>query len=95
MSEEKQAVLSDELAELAGFLVVSARGLMQEPAHYGPFRLIDAASRLVAVLERNGLATPRLLELRERIEASEAAGMGPEEFTGFLDELVMWLVEEE
>ena len=68
MDDTPRARLIEDLSELAGFMVVSARGLMDEPAHYGPFRLVDAASRLVATLEKNGLSTDALSHLRDSIE---------------------------
>lgn len=36
----------DYLLELVAFLATSARGCLDEPPSYGPFRLIDALSRL-------------------------------------------------
>jgi uncharacterized protein DUF6092 len=38
----------DEVLELIAYLVTSARGLLDEPADYGPMRLINAAQRVCA-----------------------------------------------
>lgn len=96
MNENERPALIDDLSDLAGFMVVSARGLLDEPAHYGPFRLVDATSRLVTALERNGMATGELTALRDRIEAGKQTGMGStEEFRAFLDELVLSLVADD
>ena len=71
-------------------MVVSARGLMDEPAHYGPFRLVDAASRLVATLEKNGLSAGASSHLRDSIEEGKETSTGTlEEFKQFLDALVL------
>jgi hypothetical protein len=95
LAELDPSLLTIDLTEFVGFLVTSARGLMDEPAHYGPFRLIDATSRLVAILERRGLSTEFMSSLRGRIEAGKETSMGTtEEFKAFLDELVIRLVED-
>ena len=47
MSQEKRITGDDYLLELVAFLATSARGCIDEPPIYGPFRLIDALSRLV------------------------------------------------
>jgi hypothetical protein len=47
LKEEKRITGDDYLLELAAFLATSARGCIDEPPVYGPFRLIDALSRLI------------------------------------------------
>jgi hypothetical protein len=43
------AAMTDENAfRLATFLVTAARDVVDEPAIYGPFRMIDAVDRLMA-----------------------------------------------
>jgi hypothetical protein len=50
------AVTEEDLYELLSFLVSSAHLLVNEPEHYGSFRLIDAACRLIAfALDGGGL----------------------------------------
>ncbi len=46
MKQEKKVTGDDYLLELVAFLATSARGCVDEPPSYGPFRLIDALSRL-------------------------------------------------
>jgi len=46
-----EARFQEEMFNLAAFMVTSARGLYDEPADYGPFRLVDTAGRLLAALE--------------------------------------------
>jgi hypothetical protein len=83
-----------ELFDLVGYMVTSARNLLDEPPLYGPFRLVDSASRLIAIFEGTGAASPRLLALRERIEAGKYSVMGEETaFHAFLDDLVNALVD--
>jgi len=40
------------LFELIGYMLTSARGLIDEPPLYGPFRLVDGVSRLCGLLEK-------------------------------------------
>ncbi|GAI08306.1 unnamed protein product, partial [marine sediment metagenome] len=47
--------LEKEIFELICYIMVSARNLDQETKMYGPFRLVDAASKLIEILEKNGI----------------------------------------
>jgi len=42
--------LHQGLFRLLGYMLASARGLVDEPQLYGPFRLLDGASRLCGLL---------------------------------------------
>jgi hypothetical protein len=46
--------LDQGLFEFFGYLLTSARGLFDEPAEYGPFRLVEAASRLSGLMADAG-----------------------------------------
>ena len=46
MKQDRRVTGDDFLLELVAFLATSARGCLDEPPSYGPFRLIDALSRL-------------------------------------------------
>lgn len=97
MDESSQQRLAARFEELAGFMVASARGLLSEPQGYGPMRLVDATSRLILVLEREGLSTAVLARVREQIEEGQDEGRmdeGPDEAMGFLDELVIAFLNE-
>lgn len=88
-----QAELTEKYFELVGYMVTSARNLLDETPLYGPFRLVDAASRLITILEVAGLADQRLLSIREQIDASKYSVMDdPAEFRAFLNGLVDTLV---
>jgi hypothetical protein len=90
----QRAELEQRLYELVGYMVTSGRNLLDETPLYGPFRLVDAASRLIAILEDEGLASPRLSLLRERIEAGKYSVVREAgEFRDFLDSLVDALVD--
>jgi hypothetical protein len=56
---------------LISYLVTSARGCVDEPKMYGPFRLVDASKRLIDLLEARGLADDFLRQLRIRIDKIE------------------------
>jgi hypothetical protein len=81
--------------ELISYMTVSARNLIEEPARYGPFRLVDSASRLIDILKAQGLASERLDGLQAKIEGGKYSAMGPEEeYKAFLEGLVSYLVDE-
>jgi hypothetical protein len=93
MDTHKKNEFEQEFFELICFMVTSARNLIQENRLYGPLRLVDAVSRLVSILEKLDLKSPRLATIQERIEEGEDTVMESEErFTAFLENLVMDLV---
>lgn len=63
-----------EMYLLACYLVSSARGLVDEPKAYGPLRLVDAASRLIGLLERMGLAGDGLRQAGGSLDALRHEG---------------------
>jgi hypothetical protein len=74
---------------LVGFLLTSAHGLYDEPAGYGPRRLLDATRRLLAALEAGGMSDPFLTELRQAMDAKRAGGIEDEALRAFLDQLCL------
>jgi hypothetical protein len=64
--------LNRELMELIGYMVTSARGLVDEPKSYGPFRLIEGASRLCELLSKeDGTDGQFLDELKQTIDETK------------------------
>jgi len=63
-----ERALSEGLFLLVGYLLTSARGLYDEPQDYGPFRLIEAAARLIEAMEEAGLSDPYLAQLRGKLD---------------------------
>ena len=93
MDTHKKDELEPEFFELICYMVTSARNLIQENKLYGPLRLVDAVSRLVDVLEKLDLKSPRLEVIQGQIKDGEDTVMESEEkFTAFLENLVMDLV---
>ena len=85
--------LKKELFELICYMIVSARNLDQETKMYGPFRLVDAASKLIEILEKNDIYYEFLSQVRTIIEANKYKVMtDKEEFLSFLDDLVLKMV---
>jgi len=81
-------VLSDDHFRLLSFLITSARGCVDEPKIYGPLRLLDAAVRVIDIMEKEGRATPEVLRLRELIEeALDVLMHDEEEFVRRMDNL--------
>lgn len=81
------AALDRELYDLLGYLLTSARGLLDEPGEYGPLRLAEGASRLCALMARHGSGPASVLrELQAGIDAGKFAVMSdPEAFQKTLD----------
>jgi hypothetical protein len=79
--------------KLLSFLVSSARGCVDEPALYGSLRLIDAAARLIDIMQGEGLVNDDLIRLRELIKEKMDLVMYDEEgFVEFLDYVSQELV---
>ncbi len=81
--------LQQELFLLAGFLLSSAHGLYHEPSGYGPFRLLDAARRLLTVMANGGMMDPYLERLRGALEEACTGAATDEELCRTVDELVL------
>ncbi len=83
-------IIRDEHFKLLAFLITSARGCVDEPPLYGPLRLIDAAERLISLMEKRGIINKDLLEIKAMIGEKKGLVMYDEkEFIKFLDELVL------
>ena len=78
----------DELYLLVGYLLTSAHGLYDEPKGYGPFRLLDAAGRLLSIMGSHGLSDPYLEHLAERIEAERVGHSDDAALRAALDTLI-------
>jgi hypothetical protein len=80
-----------ELMELMGFMITSARGLLDEPQMYGPFRLIDGASKLCAIMENRVEVDNELLaRIKDKIDEGKFNVMTDlNSFTSMLDEVVL------
>ncbi len=85
----RDAGYEDEILDLIAYLLTSARGLLDEPAAYGPFRLLEGASRLCAVLIKAGHAEA-LGGLKKKIDERKFVLMTDEKaFAELLDETVL------
>jgi hypothetical protein len=87
---ESAAIRRDEWIELFSFMAASARGLVDEPQMYGPFRLLDSLERLIAILGEQGILRDEFLKnQREKIMERKFLVMSDQKaFGGLLDELV-------
>ena len=76
---------TDEAAfRLATFLVTAARDLVDEPAIYGPFRMVDAVDRLMAGVFDDDF----LRDLKPELEREKQKVMSDRNaFVAWLDEL--------
>jgi len=82
--------LNRSLFELLGYMLTSARGLIDEPPLYGPFRLIDGVSRLCGFLEDVAGYGDFYSSLKEKIDERKFLVMtNTDEFVKLLDEAVL------
>jgi len=85
--------LEKELSELICYMIVSARNLDQETKMYGPFRLVDATSKLIEILEKNEIYDEFFSQVKTLIEANKYMVMTNKEgFIAFLDDLILRMV---
>ena len=78
------------LFELVGYMLTSARGLIDEPPLYGPFRLIDGVSRLCGLLDESAGYGDFFSSLKEKIDERKFLVMtDTDEFMKLLDEAVL------
>jgi hypothetical protein len=85
--------VNEILFDIATFLVMSARGCVDEPDLYAPFRLLDAISRLVESSRNLESYVPDsfLEEVKKRIDEKKdslSLASDQEQFRGFIDGLV-------
>ena len=75
---------SPEAFRLATFLVTAARDVIDEPAIYGPFRMVDAVDRLIA----RAFDDDFLREIQPELEREKQKVMSDREaFVAWLDDL--------
>ena len=81
--------LREELVNLVGYLLTSAHGLYDEPVGYGPFRMLDVAGRLLAIMEEAELADPFLIQLRQAIDEERLGSSDDQALRAFLDQVCL------
>ncbi len=86
--KNSENILKNKHFQLLSFLLTSARGCVDEPQIYGPLRLLDAASRVIELMEEEKKITPELLTLKEKINRCIDVLMYDEdEFVKMLDDI--------
>ena len=81
--------LRDELLLLVGFMLTSARGLVEEPKSYGPSRLLDAAGRVLDTMDEQSMLDQSLQEIKTQIDDERFGPMDDEGFVARLDDLAV------
>jgi len=84
-----EKTLRQDLFLLVSYLLTSAHGLYEEPAEYGPFRLMDAAGRLLALMEAHDLADPFIIQLERAIAAERFGHSTDQELRAVLNDLCL------
>lgn len=81
--------LRDELLLLVGFMLTSAHGLLEEPQSYGPARLLEAAGRLLDMMDEQELLDDSLRGIKSEIDDERFGPMDEEGFPDRLDRLAL------
>ena len=79
-----------EIIKLFAYMITSARGCVDEPKIYGPFRLIDSISKLYSILKENTLiGNEEVAKIIGKIEEKKYSCMTDEkEFVTMLDDVI-------
>jgi hypothetical protein len=79
------------LFDLIGYMITSARGLIDEPRLYGPFRLIDGVSRLCSLLiDEDEEYSDFYTSLKSKIDEKKYSVMNDTDaFIALMDEAVL------
>ena len=89
---KKDEAFKGQIFGLVCYMVTSACNLLNETKSYGPFRLIDAASRLIDILSENQCSSPELKKIQVKIEEGKYKVMEDKsQFSSFLDGLVLYI----
>jgi hypothetical protein len=84
--------LEEHIFEVCVYLVMAARGLVDEEHMYGPMRLLDGASRLADIFSKstaNLRLDPFLLKVKKEIDNNFNVHMeSDEKFISFIDKIV-------
>ncbi len=86
--------LKNDLILLVSFLLTSARGLYDEPADYGTFRLIDSAGRLLHIMESHGMSDEFLNRLKQNIDEEREGNMDQLNQRDHLDQMILEIVQQ-
>ena len=78
--------LGDDLFKLVGYLVTSAYGLYDEPASYGPRRLMDSARQLLSIMEVADLSDSYLVKLKQDLDGERFGNSDDQALREFLDQ---------
>jgi len=62
---------------------------VDEPKSYGPTRLLDAAGRVLAMMDEKGMLDDSLTDVRAEIDRELSASMDQERLLAKLDELAL------
>ncbi len=89
LKESNSAQLKAQAVKLLCFMISSARGLLDEPKLYGPRRLVDAAEKLLELLEEADIYDPSWREMANHIHSGKALMHRDEDYSKeFLDSLM-------
>lgn len=87
--ENEASLGSPDMLHVLGFMLSAAKLLYREPKDYGPYRLLDAASRLAYALEQTRLGSATTRAVGEAIEREKYYGLNTQaEIAGLVDQIL-------
>jgi nitroreductase len=96
-SSNKPSTPEEYLFDFAVFLVTAARGITNEPRHYGAIRLLDAISKITGLYSTTTVLKPDkfLLDEKSKIDTNlDTSMVSEDEFMRFIDGLVQDFTDE-
>jgi hypothetical protein len=83
-----EEILNNKYFQLLSFLITSARGCIDEPPLYGPLRLLDAASRVIDMMEKEKMVDEKISNIKNLIlQAIDILMVDENEFIKIVDEI--------
>jgi len=83
-----EEILNNKYFQLLSFLITSARGCIDEPPLYGPLRLLDAASRVIDMMEKEKMVDEKISNIKKLIlQAIDILMVDENEFIKIVDEI--------
>ncbi|MGC8701227.1 MAG: DUF6092 family protein [Thermoplasmata archaeon] len=83
-----EEILNNKHFQLLSFLITSARGCVDEPPIYGPLRLLDASSKVIDIMEKEGITNETILKIKYKIQmAMDIIMTNENEFVKIVDDI--------
>lgn len=95
MSSQKLTLNENDAVELMAYILTSAEGLLTEPPHYSPLRMVSVADRMAGMWapRADGALGEFLRDLHQRMPVESAATQAGGDITAFRGYLAQKIAE--